>query len=158
MNDWIFVLLIAALLGSALVGGIFFAFSTFIMKALARVPSSEGIRTMQSINITVINPAFLGVFLGTAVLSAVIVLLSLGVWSESLSHWFFVGALQYVIGTFLVTVFGNVPLNNRLESILPEDGEKLWAHYLSKWTFWNHIRTMAAIVAAFCFTMGLLQS
>ena len=32
-----------ALLGSALVGGVFFAFSSFVMKALARVPSSQGI-------------------------------------------------------------------------------------------------------------------
>ncbi len=47
-----------ALLGSALVGGVFFAFSSFVMKALARVPSPEGIAAMQSINVVVINPSF----------------------------------------------------------------------------------------------------
>ncbi len=60
---------ITALLGSALVGGVFFAFSSFVMNALARVPSAEGIAAMQSINVVVINPAFLGAFMGTAVLS-----------------------------------------------------------------------------------------
>lgn len=157
MNDLMTALIVAALLGSALVGGIFFAFSSFVMKALARVPSSEGIRAMQSINVVVINPAFLGAFIGTAVISAVIALLASGIWNESLSHWFFVGALHYVIGTFLVTALGNVPLNNRLESVSPEEGDQLWSHYLNKWTFWNHIRTTAAMIAAFCFTMGLLQ-
>ncbi len=56
-----------ALLGSALVGGIFFAFSSFVMKALARVSSAEGIGAMQSINVVVLNPSFLGAFMGTAV-------------------------------------------------------------------------------------------
>ena len=157
MSEWEYMLIIAALLGSALVGGIFFAFSTFVMKALARLPSSEGIRAMQSINVVVINPVVMGVFLGTAVLSAVIALLTLGGWSGSLSHWFFVGALHYGIGTFFVTAFGNVPLNNRLESVSPEEGKQFWSHYLGKWTFWNHVRTTAAMIAAFCFTMGLLQ-
>ncbi len=55
-----------ALLGSALVGGIFFAFSSFVMKALARVSSAEGIGAMQSINVVVLNPSFLGTFLFTA--------------------------------------------------------------------------------------------
>ena len=157
MSDWVYVLIIAALLGSALVGGIFFAFSTFIMKALARVPSSEGIRAMQSINVVVINPLVMGAFIGTAILSAVIAMLVLGGWAGALSHWFFVGALHYVIGTFFVTAFGNVPLNDQLEGVSPEVGEQLWSHYLSKWTIWNHIRTTAAMIAAFCFTMGLLQ-
>ena len=56
------------LLGSALVGGIFFAFSSFVIKALAGVPSSKGMRAMQSINLVVINPSFLGVFFGKAAL------------------------------------------------------------------------------------------
>ncbi len=55
----------AALLGSAVIGGVFFAFSSFVMKALARVPASAGIGAMQSINVVVLNASFLG----TAVLS-----------------------------------------------------------------------------------------
>ncbi len=58
-----------ALLGSALVGGTFFAFSSFVMKALAGVPSAEGIGAMQAINVVVLNPSFLGACMGTAVVS-----------------------------------------------------------------------------------------
>ena len=157
MSFWIYVLMIAALLGSALIGGIFFAFSTFIMKALERVPSAEGIRVMQSINVVVINPMVMGALFGTALISAAIAILVWGGWAGALPHWFFVGALHYLLGTFLVTAFGNVPLNNRLERVSPEEGEQLWSHYLRKWTFWNHIRTTAAMIAAFCFIMGLLS-
>jgi len=55
MDQLIAVVGTTALLGSALVGGIFFAFSSFVMKALARVPSAEGIAAMQSINVVVLN-------------------------------------------------------------------------------------------------------
>lgn len=157
MNDWMTMLIVAALLGSALIGGVFFAFSSFVMKALGRVPSSEGIRAMQSINVVVINPVVMGAFIGTAVLSVIIVVASAGNWNGTMPHWFLVGGLHYVIGTFLVTAFGNVPLNNRLESVSPEIGDQFWTQYLSKWSFWNHIRTTAAMIAAFCFIMGLIQ-
>ena len=157
MSNWIYVLVIATLLGSALVGGIFFAFSTFIMKALGRIPSAEGIRAMQSINIVVINPMVMGALFGTAILSAAISVLVIGGWAGTLPHWFFVGSLLYIFGTFFVTAFGNVPLNNRLESASPNTGEQLWRQYLNKWTFWNHVRTVAAMIAAFCFIMGLIS-
>ena len=60
------VLTLVAALGCGLIAGVFFAFSTFVMRALARLSPSEGIAAMQSINITVLNPWFLGAFLGTA--------------------------------------------------------------------------------------------
>ena len=41
------VLVVLALLGSAVIGGVFFAFSSFVMKALGRVPCGEGIADMQ---------------------------------------------------------------------------------------------------------------
>ena len=60
---------LAGAIGAGLMAGTFFAFSTFIMAALARVPAAEGIRSMQAINITVINPFFMLAFMGTALIS-----------------------------------------------------------------------------------------
>ncbi len=57
---------LTAVLGSGLIAGTFFAFSSFVMPALARLPAAQGIASMQSINVVVINPLFLGVFVGTA--------------------------------------------------------------------------------------------
>lgn len=155
MINWLLLLFVTILLGAGLMSGMFFAFSTFIMKALSRIPSVEGIRAMQSINVVVINPIVMTVLIGTAILSAWMMFLVL---RDSLSHWFFVGGAHYVFGTFFVTVFANVPLNNRLENVLPEKGEEVWRSYLDKWTFWNHVRTIAALIAVFCLTMGLLQA
>ncbi|MDQ8185272.1 anthrone oxygenase family protein [Pelagicoccus sp. SDUM812002] len=161
MNAWILIVIIASLLGSALVGGIFFAFSSFVMKALKRIPSPEGIRTMQSINVVVINPAFLGLFMGTALLSLTLiatVILGYSTHSfEALPHWFMIGAIHYFVGTFLVTLAGNVPLNNRLAHANADNAQSLWNTYLKNWTLYNHVRATSATIAALCFTMGLLQ-
>ncbi len=151
---------VLALLGSALIGGVFFAFSSFIMKALARVPSSEGIAVMQSINVVVINPSFIGVFMGTALLSIAVIVLVLMNGIQPATIFFIGGAVFYFVGTFLVTMFGNVPLNDQLAAVSAKDPDAvdLWTHYLERWTMWNHVRTAAAMVAALFYTLGLMQN
>ena len=148
-----------ALLGSALVGGIFFAFSSFIMKALARVPTAEGIGAMQSINVVVLNPSFLGAFIGTAVLSLGAGGLALAGWGRPSASFFLGGALFYLVGTFGVTAFGNIPLNNRLAAVSATDpgARDVWEHYLGRWTRWNHVRMVAAMAAALLYSLGLMQ-
>jgi uncharacterized membrane protein len=150
---------VVAMLGSALIAGVFFAFSNFIMKALARVPSEEGIAAMQSINVVVINPSFLGAFMGTAVISLVLAGLAVNSWGMPSSPWFLAGALSYLIGTFLVTGLGNVPLNDQLAAVSAADASAVavWQHYLDRWTMLNTVRTAAALAAAISLTIGLLQ-
>ncbi len=160
MNQLIPAVGTMVLLGSALVGGIFFAFSSFIMKALAGVPSAEGIGAMQSINVVVINPSFLGAFFGTAVLSLVAGGLALASWGSPSASYFLGGALFYLVGTILVTMFGNVPLNNQLAAASATDlgTREVWEQYLDRWVMWNHVRTAAAMVAALLYTLGLMQN
>jgi len=148
-----------ALLGAALVGGIFFAFSSFVMRSLARLPAPEGITAMQSINVVVINPLFLGAFLGTGVLSLVMAGLAVAHWDAAPAAPFLCGAILYVAGTVLVTLRGNVPLNDRLAAVAATDpaARGIWAHYLVRWTRWNHVRTLAATAAALSYTLGLVR-
>ena len=160
MNPLIPIVTTTAMLGSALVGGVFFAFSSFVMKALARSPYSEGIGAMQSINVVVINPSFLGAFMGTAILSLGVGGLAVIGWSHPSAAYFLGGAILYFAGTFLVTMVGNVPLNNRLAAVSAADpaAAELWQHYLARWTMWNHVRTAAAMAAALLYSLGLMQN
>lgn len=160
MNQLIFIVGTTALLGSALIGGVFFAFSSFVMKALTRVPAVEGIAAMQSINVVVINPSFLSVFMGTAVLSLVMAGLALTGWDRPSAFFFLGGAICYFAGTFLVTVLGNVPLNDQLAAVSATDAAArgVWENYLGRWTMWNHVRAAAAMVAALLYSLGLMQN
>ena len=159
MNLFTTVTVILALIGCALIGGIFFAFSSFIMKALARLPSSEGMLAMQSINVVVLNPLFLGLFIGTALTSLVVSIIAIKVWGMPSAPYFLIGALLYIVGTFLVTGMGNVPLNKQLASIAVTDrvASDTWQHYLERWTRLNTIRTASAILAAVLLIIGLIK-
>jgi uncharacterized membrane protein len=151
---------IAAIVGSALIGGIFFAFSNFIMKALERVPSSEGMLAMQTINVTVLNRWFLGVFMGTALICLILAISAIAGWGATHSPYVLGGAVAYIGGTWLVTALGNVPLNNRLAAAKPEahESSEVWEHYLDRWTKLNTQRTCAALLAAVLFSMGLIYA
>ncbi|NER48500.1 MAG: DUF1772 domain-containing protein [Symploca sp. SIO1B1] len=158
VQNWRLPLIIFAGVGSALSAGIFFAFSTFVMQALGRQTPSSGIATMQSINITVINPWFMAAFFGPAVVSLVLAIATLKQWNQPGAFYILAGALLYVIGTIGVTILGNIPLNDALAVVNPDsaEGATLWVKYLSNWTFWNHVRTIAAFFAAALFTLSLI--
>lgn len=53
----LFYLALAAAIGTGLVGGIFYAFSSFVMTALGRISPEQGVTAMKSINVVVINPS-----------------------------------------------------------------------------------------------------
>lgn len=151
-------LVIAAIAGCGLIGGVFFAFSSFIMKSLARLPAATGIAAMQSINVVVLNRSFLGTFMGTAAISVFVAAFWLLNWSPATSPYFVSGAVLYFVGTFLVTMLGNVPLNNRLAAISASEpgAVSVWGHYVERWTRFNTLRTVSAMAAAMAFILGLI--
>lgn len=143
-----FLLLTVAAVGSALMAGSFFAFSTFVMKGLARLPPADGIRAMQAINAAVVPSAFVATFMGTALVSlplAVTAFSSTG--AERITT--LLGSVFYVVGVFGVTVACNVPRNDALMALNPETSgaAAYWARYLTEWTFWNHVRTVFSVLA-----------
>jgi uncharacterized membrane protein len=156
VDDVLFALTLVAALGCGLIAGVFFAFSAFVMQALARLPPAAGIVAMQSINVAVLNPVFLGAFVGTAAACLLVMVASLWRWHSPGTIYVLVGSALYLVGTFSVTMVCNVPKNDALASVAPADpdGASLWASYLVTWTAWNHTRTGAALVAAAALTMA----
>ena len=146
-----------AALGCGLIAGVFFAFSTFVMSALARLQPAQGIAAFQSINVTVYNPWFMGVFLGTTVACIFLAVSSLLKWQKPGAAYLLVGSLLYLVGTVLVTSVFNVPLNDALAIVKPDspDSASLWSSFLIHWTNWNHIRTAAALAAAALLTIAI---
>jgi len=158
MHRLIIAVAFLAALGSGLMAGLFFAFSTSVMAALGRVPPPAGISAMQSINVTIINPVFFAAFFGTAAASLFLVVAALANWSQARSMALLAGSLLYLVGCILVTMVFNVPLNNALAGADPQAaaGANLWTRYLSEWTAWNHVRTVACLAAAAAFMVALL--
>src|SRR5205823_10691704 len=138
--------------------GVFFAFSAFVMHALARLPPVQGIAAMQSINVVAaVRPLFMAAFLGTAAACALLAVSSLLRWHKPGASYLLAGSLLYLAGTFLVTIVCNVPRNEALAAVdsASADGASRWAGYIASWTAWNHVRTAAALAAAVSHTIAL---
>jgi uncharacterized membrane protein len=151
MTDLLFVSLrVVAIIGCALMAGLYFAFSNTIMPTLAKLEPSEGILVMQTINRTILNPLFLLLFVGTAIACVVLVMFSLGKLSAINVTLLILGAVIYILGSFIVTAMVNVPLNDTLATLAANAAASpdFWANYLQNWTTWNHVRTVASVTAA----------
>lgn len=154
MSSWLFSL---TALACALMGGIFYAFSSFIMPALGRIPADEAIRAMQRINIDVYHWSFMAVFFGTPIACVVAAAYAFSSANGQVVLYAIIGCVVYVLGNFVVTAAGNVPLNNAFAVINPDtvDATRDWARYAIPWTRWNHVRTVASLVAAGAFLLAL---
>ena len=149
MSDAVLVLTIATALGAGIIGGAFYAFSAFIMAGLERIPSAEGIRAMQEINVTVLTPWFMVPLFGTGVACLALIVVSAADWDGSYSPFLVAAGALYLVGCLGVTMALNVPRNNvlaKLEPARPESGE-VWRRYLTEWTRWNSVRTGASLAA-----------
>jgi uncharacterized membrane protein len=136
-------------IGCGLLAGLYFAFSTFIMTAFARIGQAEGIAAMNSINVEIVRSLFMPFFLGTTLTSAVLAVVGFFRWGEAGAMAMLAGGVIYVLGMFIVTMIFNVPLNDALAAVQPSSSEaaSVWARYLSDWTMWNHVRTIASTAA-----------
>ncbi|GAA0272818.1 DUF1772 domain-containing protein [Alteraurantiacibacter aestuarii] len=149
MQGAITVLLWGAAISAGLMAGIYFAFSTFLMQSLAALAGDSGMAAMQSINRIILRSPFLPLFFASSAVCAVLAVAGL-VDLKAAGGWqMTAGAGIYLLGMLLVTIVGNVPLNNALDAATPgtAQGAAMWTQYLDRWTVWNHVRTLACTLS-----------
>ncbi len=155
MSTLIMVIIVAAISGAGLITGLLFAFSNFVMRALADLPPDKGMFAMQRINKTIVNPIFLLLFLGTPLLCLLIAVQSVTRMGEPGSLSLLIGALAYLTGPFGITMRFNVPLNNLLAGADASKSDEIWPMYQKKWQRWNHIRTCIGVASIVFLSIGL---
>lgn len=146
------LILILTALTTALMAGLFYAWSCSVIPGLSRLPDADYLRAMQELNRAIQNPVFFAGFMGT------LLLLPLSAWLNygqpgPLRFWLLLAAaLTYTIGVFGVTVFGNIPLNNALDvfNLPAASGIGIAAQrvrFEGAWNALNSIRTLASILS-----------
>ncbi|MEO0575418.1 MAG: anthrone oxygenase family protein [Pseudomonadota bacterium] len=148
--DWALYFCFFLALWSAIIGGVFSAFSEFIMKGLLRSEPAGGIESMQHINRTVLKTQFVAGILSITLFSVVFAIYSLVVFQGAALVVLILAPVVYVPTVFLMTMFGNVPMNNKLEQLDHTSGEAAayWHQYGSLWTRLNHVRSLGSIATA----------
>ncbi|MFF1446762.1 DUF1772 domain-containing protein [Streptomyces sp. NPDC058274] len=152
-----FVLTVLGVLGTGLVAGVFCGFSTFVMKGIAALPPAQGVAAMQAINVAALTPAFMAVFVGTAVLCAVLAVVTFVLWPDDGTVELLLGSALYLFGTFGVTAAANVPRNEKLAGMEPgaPEATAYWSRYVGEWSMWNHVRTVASAAATVSYVLAL---
>ena len=144
-------------IGCGLLGGLYFAFSTFIMAALSRIAQASGIMAMNAINVVIVQSLFMPLFIGTTLSSLVLAITAVLRWGQPGASAMLVGGVLYVVGMFVCTAVIHVPMNDALAAVDPASTEaaSLWARYLTDWTLWNHVRTISSTLACALFIWAI---
>lgn len=160
MADFPFVLTFVVAVSTAAVGGVLFAFSGFVMRALARVAPDRGIAVMQQINITVMHWLCGLLFFGTGLACVYLLVRAFMDVGAPEAGYLLAGGLLYVFGGLAVTGAFNVPLNNKLAKFDPSsaEGHAFWRKFVPVWLAANHVRTIACFAASACFVAALLEA
>jgi uncharacterized membrane protein len=150
------ILTVVAAVGAGLSGGVFFAFSTFVMKALGRLPNAEGISAMNAINRAAPTPLFMVALFGTGTISVALSIVALRHLDQPWVTYVLIASALYLVSMVLTMAY-HVPHNNALALIDPTapNAAHVWVQYRSPWTAWNHVRTVTALAAATSFILAL---
>jgi uncharacterized membrane protein len=156
MDGYLRILTVIAAVGAGVSAGVFFAFSTFVMKALGRLPAAEGISAMHAINKAAPTPLFMLALFGTGVVSIVLSAVALRHLDQRWAVYLLTGTALYLVCLVLTMVY-HVPRNDALALVDPAGpgAARAWAHYLSPWTAWNHVRTVTALAGSTAFIIAI---
>ncbi len=147
----------ATALGCGTVGGVFFAFSAFVMSGITRLPDDQAIAAMKSINVTAVRPLFMLALFGTAALCVAVGVHALLNRGDRQATLLLIGACLYLVG-IVVTIAINVPINDRIADLAPHSdaARAAWHGYAAHWLIANHVRTITSLAAMVVLVLGLL--
>ena len=155
MTQTMRTLALATSVGAGVSGGVFFGFSTFVMKALDRLPASQAIAAMKSINAYAPNPLFMTVLFGSAAAAVPLAVSAVRNLDRPGSKLLMAGALL-VIAPVVITAAYHVPRNDALALVDPTTGDatRAWSRFFGGWNAWNHVRTVTSIAGAIALAFG----
>ncbi len=146
----------AAALACGLMAGVFFAFWSFVMPALATLEAPRAAAAMNAINAAAVRPLFMTAFLGTAL--ACVTATVLGLRGPSAARVLLMTATAlYLAGVLGTTAVFSQPLNLRLAALDDAAAAEYWSHYIVRWTIANLVRTLSAGAGAVIFAVAALR-
>ncbi|MFP2997286.1 anthrone oxygenase family protein [Spongiivirga sp. MCCC 1A20706] len=156
------IVLMLGILFTGLTAGLCFTWSNAVTPGLGRLDNLTFLKSFQSINRAIINRSFLFVFFGP------VILLFLNAWffrgANQISFLtFLIAALVFFVGIGLITIFGNVPLNEmidkvNLDTLSSIEISDLRRRFEKPWNRWHLKRTIASSASFALLLIGLIYS
>ncbi|WP_043673880.1 anthrone oxygenase family protein [Clavibacter michiganensis] len=150
--------LVVAITVNGVLAGLYLAFAVAVSPGLRRVDARTHVRSIVAVNRAILNPVFLGLFLGAPVSALASLVLPRG--SAGTHPSAGTAALACAVLALVVTVAVNVPLNRALERAEIGDDAQVAAvreRFARRWDRANAVRTSASFAATLllaCVAMG----
>lgn len=154
------VILVVTATLTALMAGLFYAWSRSVMLGFARLNDREFVSVMQKTNRAIQNPVFFTAFFGAPPFLVISTVLH---YNQSPRFGLLLAStIIYLIGTFGVTVFGNVPMNNildrfNLETATDNEIAQQRANFERRWANLNHIRAISSTISVILIVIACLS-
>lgn len=157
------VILLCTTLATALMAGLFYAWSCSVTVGLAHLSDADYVAAMQAMNKAILNPAFFIIFFSTPLLLPLSTYLHYGPYLSGRFWLLLAATVLYLAGGLGVTVFGNIPLNESLaafdlSSASAEVVALRRASFEGRWNNLHTIRTVASTLALLLVSMACLTS
>jgi len=157
------IVLFFTIITTALSAGLFYAWQVSVIPGLKNIPSKSYLEAMQSINRAILNPGFFIIFFGALILMTLSVYFQYKVNVNLVFGLITGGAICYALGTFGVTVLGNVPMNEALDlvninALSVEELENTRRSYEIKWNQLHTVRTIFSVLAFIMLLLGVFAN
>jgi uncharacterized membrane protein len=155
------IILILSVLFTGLTAGLCFTWTNAVIPGIGRLDNISFLKAFQAMNRAIINGQFMIVFMGPTILLIINTYLFR---NNSTAFWLFlVAAILYFVGIGLVTVFGNVPLNeildkSNLDALSKVELQELRNKFEQPWNRWHIIRTFSSFMSFVLLVIGMLYS
>ena len=144
------IILVVTVVMTGLIAGLLYAYSCAINPGLHLLDDAGYLKAMQSIDRAILNPVFFMSFMGTLILLPLSTILHYG---QPVKFWLLlIASVIYIIGSFGVTIAGNVPLNDMLDKVdlksaSVEQLSAIRAKFEGPWNSLHAVRTWANVVS-----------
>ena len=155
------LILASAILSTGLMAGIFFTWSNAVKPGIGKLNDIEYLKALQSMNRVILNIQFKIVFFISIISVALVPVLNFDLYPNSI-FWIFIFILViYWVGAFGVTLFGNIPINEKLDkinlkSVSSQKIKLLRESIESNWNNLNLIRTISSFIAFLLLVLSLI--
>lgn len=161
LNKNVLILGLSTLL-TGLLAGVFFTWTNAITPGIGRLNDLSYLQAFQHMNRTILNPLFYIVIISPLFLSP----LSAYLYKSSnrfMIRLLIAASVIYFLGVFVVTMYGNIPLNIKLDNLqlstISSENAKIFRdNYEVKWNNLHLIRTITSSTSFFLLILACLNN
>lgn len=152
-------ILLIGILCTGLTAGLCFTWGNAVTPGIGSLGDYSFLSAFQAMNRAIINKVFITVFFGPVI---ALFISAYFFRANTNAFWFILAAaLIYLFGLALVTVFGNVPLNeildkSNLETMSTLELKELRNKFEKPWNQWHMIRTISTTLSFILLLIGLI--